>query len=249
MTPVPAGRCGELRGRKDARSAVLRDAHDASPMALSRTAARLMNRLLLDRRVDAVEIITASSAHGTGGVRSGVGVPVVRAVLTAGDARTVHVREVLGLASGDCLRCGVVGGGVDDYATVAWLDDATGEGRSGEASSGTGDEASSGTGGCTGGRRLAITATAACLNFPGPWPQATGGIVTSNNDNNNNGTASSLPWRRPRVDVVLAMPAPRLMARLIPLISSLGVDRLMLVLSVCHGRHAVMAWHGYLPLL
>jgi len=30
MTPVPAGRCGELRGRKDARSAVLRDAHDAS---------------------------------------------------------------------------------------------------------------------------------------------------------------------------------------------------------------------------
>ena len=29
MTPVPAGRCGELRGRKDARSAVLRDAHDA----------------------------------------------------------------------------------------------------------------------------------------------------------------------------------------------------------------------------
>ena len=31
MTPVPAGRCGELRGRKDARSAVLMDAHDAFP--------------------------------------------------------------------------------------------------------------------------------------------------------------------------------------------------------------------------
>jgi len=30
MTPVPAGRCGEGRGRKDARSAVLRDAHVAS---------------------------------------------------------------------------------------------------------------------------------------------------------------------------------------------------------------------------
>jgi len=29
VTPVPAGRCGEGRGRKDARSAVLRDAHDA----------------------------------------------------------------------------------------------------------------------------------------------------------------------------------------------------------------------------
>ena len=34
MTPVPAGRCGELRGRKDARSAVLRDAHDASHSVL-----------------------------------------------------------------------------------------------------------------------------------------------------------------------------------------------------------------------
>ena len=31
VTPVPAGRCGEGRGRKDARSAVLRDAHDAPP--------------------------------------------------------------------------------------------------------------------------------------------------------------------------------------------------------------------------
>ena len=29
LTPVPAGRCGKGRGRKDARSAVLRDAHDA----------------------------------------------------------------------------------------------------------------------------------------------------------------------------------------------------------------------------
>jgi len=41
MTPVPAGRCGELRGRKDARSAVLRDAHDASQCTTTTTAVHL----------------------------------------------------------------------------------------------------------------------------------------------------------------------------------------------------------------
>ena len=53
MTPVPAGRCGELRGRKDARSAVLRDAHDASrrvPRQPNLRAFRPFRRALLSAR-------------------------------------------------------------------------------------------------------------------------------------------------------------------------------------------------------
>ena len=75
MTPVPAGRCGELRGRKDARSAVLTDAHDAFICKSSKTintrnaspgpfhhlphiANMLRSTLLLSRRT----AITASSS-------------------------------------------------------------------------------------------------------------------------------------------------------------------------------------------
>lgn len=127
-----------------------------------------------------------------------------------------------------CGACsGVVGGGLDDFGHVTWQPDgkltvslraaaalrrqhisksSTGRSRVPETSTSTSTSTST-----TAVAAAATTATGTGLSAPGEvrWPA------------------------RGRMDLLLAMPSPRVLARVLPLVAAFGVDRLFLTGETC----------------
>jgi len=153
-------------------------------MALSRTIPLKLNRLLLDPKIDRLDVI-ASRVVG---------------IMSPKDTRTQHVKKILGLVEGDSIRSGVLNGGIDNNGAVAWL--------------------------ACGSLQVSLNASV--------WPPSTRSSSAQQLPSASSGFLDSpMPrppqcGRRPRVDVLLAVPSPRKLERVLPLLGSLGVDRIFL---------------------
>jgi len=118
---------------------------------------------------------------------------------------------------------GVVGGGLDDFGHVTWQPDgkltvslraAAALRRHYISKSSTGRSRVPGTSTSTSTTAAATTTTTAA----GTDPSA----------------PDKVQWpARGRVDLLLAMPSPRVLARVLPLVSAFGVDRLFLTGETC----------------
>lgn len=126
-----------------------------------------------------------------------------RCELPFADARSAHVAKTLRLADGDCVRVGVLDRGWTDEATVRWVWPA-GEAGRWAWSDDTG--------------RSSGTARTRALAQQRTWPtelQVEFGPLRA-------------PLPRPRVDVLLAVPRPLQLQRMLPMVASIGVDNLIL---------------------
>lgn len=140
--------------------------------------------------------------------------PMATVTLPKDDYRTVHIAKILGLQNGDTLRAGTVvnpsdeekdkfAGLLTDDATITWLPE--GKIKKAEPTK-NGDP--------PGSLRISI-----------PQPPRTYLSTQSSSD-------KGLDDETPRVSLLLALPRPLQLSRILPMVSQLGVDQLILTNAV-----------------
>jgi len=169
------------------------------------------NRLDLNRILfDTSEIDKCDTSSQSGGEESYPHeAPMATITLPKDDYRTIHIAKILGLHNGDSLRAGTVmnpsdeerdefAGLLTDDATITWLPE--GKIKKAEPTK-NGDPPG-----------------AVCISIPQP-PKTY--LSTQSSD-------KSLYDDTPRVSLLLALPRPLQLSRILPMVSQLGVDQLIL---------------------
>ena len=120
------------------------------------------------------------------------------------DYRTVHAAKILGLKNGDCIRAGLVGNSQDDNAVGQWTDEATVEWLP--------------------ERPVKKAEVLKNGNPPGSLSVRLNNLK-SIYDSDSRTSAASDPIN---VSLILALPRPLQLGRILPMISQIGVDHLVL---------------------
>ena len=167
-----------------------------------------LNRILFDTsEIDKSDASVSANIEEIGTKNNET--PMATVTLPKDDYRTVHIAKILGLQNGDSLRAGTVinpsdeerdefAGLLTDDATITWLP----EGKIKKAApTKNGDPPGS-----------------LCISIP--QPPKTYLSTQSSND--------GLDDDAPQVSLLLALPRPLQLSRILPMISQLGVDQLIL---------------------
>lgn len=173
-----------------------------------------LNRILFDTsEIDKEEVSSASNKSSTSSC--------LTVTFPKDDYRTVHVAKILGLQNGDTLRAGSVrspdeednplAGLITDNAIVTWLP----EGKIKKAQpTKNGDP--------PGSLQISIPHPTNANNMTSLWNQRNCTQVIENGDEIDPSSDT------PRVSLLLALPRPLQLGRILPMVSQLGVDQLIL---------------------